>query len=59
MYWHLCCHLAQARREGRFPDLTDTLLAVEKDTLRQLLTGWRSMASRSWSAVVAHVAANG
>ncbi|MDV9187637.1 hypothetical protein R6L23_05275 [Streptomyces sp. SR27] len=76
MYRHLSSHLAQARREGRFPDLIDTLrevhvppawtdagtflrespewfgldltagqshalyVAAEKDTLRQLLTGW-------------------
>ncbi|MCX4665031.1 hypothetical protein [Streptomyces uncialis] len=76
MYRHLSSHLAKARREGRFPDLVDTLrevhvppswpdanvflreavgwfgldrtqgqthalyVAAEKDTLRQLLTGW-------------------
>ncbi|WP_254594762.1 hypothetical protein [Streptomyces sp. 8P21H-1] len=76
MYRHLSSHLARARREGRFPDLVDTLrevhvpaswpdartflrespgwfgldrtigqahalyVAAEKDTLRQLLTGW-------------------
>ncbi|MFD3472254.1 hypothetical protein ACFWWM_39255 [Streptomyces sp. NPDC058682] len=76
MYRHLSSHLARARREGRFPDLIDTLrevhvppawpdaatflresvdwfgldrtagqqhalyVAAEKDTLRQLLTGW-------------------
>lgn len=76
MYRHLSAHLAQARREGRFPELIDTLrevhvppswpdagtflresadwfgldrtigqshavyVAAEKDTLRQLLTGW-------------------
>jgi hypothetical protein len=28
MYRHLCSHLAQARREGRFPDLIDTLREV-------------------------------
>ncbi|MFE3144251.1 hypothetical protein [Streptomyces scopuliridis] len=76
MYRRLSSRLAQARREGRFPDLIDTLrevhvppvwpdagafvgevpdwfrldrtrgqehavyVAAEKDTLRQLLTGW-------------------
>ncbi|RSS85702.1 hypothetical protein EF919_37795, partial [Streptomyces sp. WAC02707] len=76
MYRRLSSRLAQARREGRFPDLVDTLrevhvppawpdagaflheavdwfaldrtrgqeyalyVAAEKDTLRQLLTGW-------------------
>ncbi|WP_335938025.1 hypothetical protein [Streptomyces sp. PTD5-9] len=59
MYRHLFSPLAQARREGRFPDLIDTLreavdwfaldrtegqhpvyVAAEKNTLRQLLTGW-------------------
>ncbi|MGW3168233.1 hypothetical protein ACWC9Q_36835 [Streptomyces sp. NPDC001142] len=98
MYRHLSSHLAQARREGTFPDLIDTLrevhvppawpdagaflrevatwfaldrtegqhpvyVAAEKDTLRQLLTGWlaeysipvlvvRGFASQSYAEVV-------